>query len=290
MSSNAPTSRSAALDPRCLGRPVHLLPRVTEGLRDALQRGLCLPWNRRYRTRYEMRSVALLPLNQTGAELPGRWLRTQGPLGPLACQIDRALVLSLMARRLGLASAPSAHDGDPSTATEERLQQAVALQLCGQSIHLLAQAAVADSLADSIPAPTLAPLQAGGAISLPADGWILELRLWDAEAQPPTDMIMRVALDGAYVAPVLRHLAGPGRAPKNTKAAQPLPRRLTLKMQARLLERELPLGDVLDLRPGALIPVRLADATLMVDGSPLMSAAVAEHQGKLCLTSFQDLE
>lgn len=290
MSSNASPSPTAALDPRCLGRPVHLLPRVTESLRDALQRHLCLPWNRRYRTRYELRSVVLRPLNQAGTELPGRWLRTQGPLGPVACQIDRALVLSLMARRLGLTGSTSATDSDPSTATEERLQQAVALQLCGQSVHMLAQAAVADSMADSIPAPTLAPLQAGGAISLDADGWILELRLWDAEAQPPTEMSMRLVLDGAYVAPVLRHLAGPGRSAKTTKAAQPLPRRLTLKMQARLLERELPLGSVLDLRPGSLIPVRLADATLMVEGSPLMRAAVAEYQGKLCLTSFQDLE
>jgi len=290
MSSNAPTSRPAALDPRCLGRPVHLLPRVTEGLRDALQRSLCQPWNRRYRTRYELRSVALQPLNQPGVDLPGRWLRTQGPLGPLACQIDRSLVLSLMARRLGLAGPQPAAEQDPSTATEERLQQALALQLCGQSVQLLAQAARGDGPGEPVPTPALAPLQTGAGIHLEADGWIMELRLWDAEAQPPAEMSMRLALDGGYVAPVLRHLAGPARTPRAAQQAQPLPRRLVLKLQARLLEQELPLGQVLDLRPGSLIPVRLADATILVDGSPLMQAAVAEHQGKLCLTSFEDLE
>lgn len=283
MQSPAIPSRPPALDTRGLGRPVHLLPRTAERLREALQGSLCQPWNRRYRTRYEVQGLTLGPLAKPGtAGRGGRWLRANGPLGALLCQIDRALVLGLMARRLGLVETPTQDTSETASATEDRHLQALARQLCVQVVQLLAQVA---GDADA-PLPTLSVLQPGNPDELDADAWQLELVITEAGA--PTAMPLRLALAASYLNPLLRHLAGPARSTK--PPVQPLERRLTLKLQARLLERELPLGDVLALRPGALIPVRLSDATVMVDEEALLRAAVAEHQGKLCLTSFQDLE
>lgn len=344
--------RPAALDTRSLGRPVHLLPQVAQRLREALQRALVQPWNRRYHSRYELQALTLRPfaaqdaaaLTPSGAT--ARWLRANGPAGPLACRIDRPLVLALMARRLGLGADTALATADtPPTATEDRLLHLLAGQFTGLSLQWLAQAARPEDEAeqDLTPLTDLPALQSGPLPTL-NDAWTLTVAMRDmtpalppampanasfkpeaAEAPaepeadgayeqadpaatpssaaavaadaapaaaPPQDMTLSLILDGAYLQPLLRRLSGQHRPARSGSAvgAPPLTRRLTLTLQARLLERELDLGAVLDLAPGALIPIRLADATVMVEGSALMSAAVAEHQGKLCLTSFQDLE
>lgn len=295
-SSTQPT-RLPALDPRSLGRPVHRLPRVAEALREALQRRLCQPWNRRYRAHYELQALTLKPLDPAALGEAGRWLRAPGTPdgpGPLACRLERALVLGLMARRLGLPLEPARPDtiqATPPTATEERLHQQLARQLCTLSLQLLEQART-DQLggADLPPATELGALTPASQPGLGADAWLMQLTI----AQDPLDdapLQVLLALDSGYITPLLHQLAQAARAARPPSApTQPLARRLNLTVQARLLEQPIALGDLLDLQPGALIPVRLADATVLVDNSPLMRAAVAEHQGKLCLTSFQDLE
>ncbi len=303
MTSPALSPRPAALDTRSLGRPVHLLPRVAVRLRETLHRQLCLPWNRRYHAHYDLREVSLQPLDRAAREAEvlldpdaGRWLHAMGPSGLVACRIDRALVNGLMARRLGLANASadapaSELSGLPMTATEERLLQALARQGCQLTLQALAQVATAAPDNDEAGSNDLPPLQIGGLPTNCTDAWEVTLLVRDADARPERDMHLRVVLDGAYLTPLLRRLAAQHRGPARAAVAvQPLARRLTLKLQARLLEQEMDLGSVLDLAPGALIPIHLADATVLVEGSPLMRAAVAEHHGKLCLTSFEDLE
>ena len=300
---SASPHRPAALDPRSLGRPVHLLPQVAQRLREALQRQLVQPWNRRYHSRHELHALTLRPLEgaprDTGAanvagvagvapESP-RWLRTTGPLGLLACRVDRPLVLALMAKRLGLGEDTALATADtPPTATEDRLLHLLAGQFAGLCVQWLQQAARADGDAtqDLTLESDLPPLQGGALPALGPDGWELIASLRDGDQEATISL----ALAGAYLLPLLRRLSAQHRPSRPPAQQPPLDRRLTLTLQARLLERELELGTVLDLRPGALIPIRLADATVMVEGSALMSAAVAEHQGKLCLTSFQDLE
>ncbi|MBO9689694.1 MAG: hypothetical protein J7598_24090 [Mitsuaria chitosanitabida] len=347
-----PPARPVALDTRTLGRPVHLLPQVALRLREALQRALVQPWNRRYHSRYELQALTLRPFaaGQDAAALAPsgvapRWLRANGPAGPLACRIDRPLVLGLMARRLGLGADTALATADtPPTATEDRLLHLLAGQFAGLSLQWLALAARPEDEAeqDLTPLVDLPALQSGPLPTL-NDAWTLTVAMRDmtpalplampanasfkpepaaAEpeadgayeqadpaatpsgpvtadastaapvASPAQDMTLSLILDGAYLQPLLRRLSEQHRPARSGSAvgAPPLTRRLTLTLQARLLERELDLGSVLDLAPGALIPIRLADATVMVEGSALMSAAVAEHQGKLCLTSFQDLE
>jgi flagellar motor switch protein FliM len=178
--------------------------------------------------------------------------------------------------------------GTPPTATEDRLLHLLAGQFARQCVHGLAQAASAgsDDAQDPAPADDALPMQGGALPAFGPDAWELIATMRDGE-QSST---LSLALAGAYLTPLLRHLSARQRPARPAAPQAPLDRRLSLTLQARLLERELDLGTVLDLRPGALIPIRLADATVLVEGSALMSAAVAEHQGKLCLTSFQDLE
>ncbi|MCH7345285.1 FliM/FliN family flagellar motor C-terminal domain-containing protein [Pelomonas sp. CA6] len=285
--------RPAALDPRSLGRPLHLLPAVAEQMREALQRQVCLAWNRRYRADYQLRTLTLKPLDRRVGGTEGRWLRTLGPQGAVACRMERRLVTGLMARRLGLADASTPPEAaGTGSATEERLEQQLARRWIALCLQLIEQAAAQGGLDAAAPAATAsepALLQPSAHPGLGADAWLLQLCIADG-LQGETHEVL-LALDGSYLAPLLRHLADGARAARPPATAPlPLGRRLNLRLQARLLERELALGTVLDLAPGSLIPIRLADATVLVDESPLMRATVAEHQGKLCLTSFQDLE
>jgi len=70
----------------------------------------------------------------------------------------------------------------------------------------------------------------------------------------------------------------------------PLPTRLTLTRVARLLQKDIPLGQLADLHVGDVIPISLGTTDVLIDDSRLFTATVAEHQGKLCLTSFADVD
>src|SRR5690606_20048729 len=77
---------------------------------------------------------------------------------------------------------------------------------------------------------------------------------------------------------------------KQMTASKPFPARLQLTLRARLLEKEVSLGTLLDLRPGDVLPISLGDADVLIDDSRLFTASVAEHHGKLCLTSLADVD
>jgi flagellar motor switch protein FliM len=58
----------------------------------------------------------------------------------------------------------------------------------------------------------------------------------------------------------------------------------------RLASKEVTLGSLYDLQVGDVIPISLARADVLLEDSRLFTAAVTEHKGKLCLTSFEDAE
>jgi len=258
------------LDPRMLGRPVHLLPRFAETLRERLDEMLRLQLNRRWRSHYAVGELAFQPLD--GVVGAGRWLAGRGPLGLLACRMERPLLLSVMSRRYG----DAIPGNPPETSSEERVQQQLTRLLLDTTLSSLLEAETATPELR----PTMAP-------SLPEGSWLLKLTLREGEQGLASRVV--VALAPGYLAPLLARLA-PNRPRPARADAQDLPRLLQLKLQARLLQQELSLGELLALRPGSLLPIRLRDSDVLVDGRRLFTASVAEHQGKLCLTSFQDAE
>jgi flagellar motor switch protein FliM len=274
MSTPATRNAAAVLDPRTLGRPVHLLPQFTGRLREGLG-ALLRQHNRRYRARYQVDELSLAP----GQGAAGRWLTSDAPEGRMSCLLERSLVLSLMAHRYGSTLAEAANA--PQTATEERLQALLCRQVLGCAQQALGQ-----------PGTELA-LQHSTVSGLAPGGWVVQAAISEPEQGLASTLF--IGLDGACVDRLLRRLADeqPARAPRPRSAPpQPLARRLDVKLQARLLQQTLSLGALLDLRPGDLVPVRLnPKATqVLVDGACLFTASVAEHQGKLCLTSFADAD
>lgn len=275
-----PRPAPQVLDSRTLGRPVHLLPRFAEQLRQSLADLFRQQLNRRYRAGYEIGDVGIELLD---GELPeGRWcVGGEAPLRAAAL-IDRALVLSVMARRYGgtAAAAPTAAGEPRETATEERSLAQLSRQLTAPGLRLIdAHAVLPEAL---LPQPR--PALTRGCL----------IRVTVLEASEGLSSTVCLALDAGWLDRLLTQLAAPasatGAAAATDSNPQQLARQLPLTLQARLLEQTMTLGELLELRPGAVIPVRLKATDVLVDGSRLFTASVAEHQGKLCLTSFADAE
>jgi flagellar motor switch protein FliM len=267
------------LDPRTLGRPMHLLGGFTTQLRTALSESFRTGLNRRYGAGYEVDDVRVA--RQAGPIGPGRWFACATSVGRITLSMDRPLLLSVLDYRYGTPVHASA-DAEAAaavreTATEERL----AATLCARWTETLLACIGRQQDVELTASPSAPPARGG---------WTIEVGLSDSVRQVAG--VVSFALDDSAMGQVLRSIA-PAREcakPKPGAASPSAAGRLPLVLTGRLVEKQLALGDVLDLRPGAIIPVSLGLADVLVDDSRLFTAAVTEHKGKLCLTSFDDAE
>jgi len=277
------------LDPSLLGRPVHLLPKFARRFAEALGAVMSGPSGRRYWGAFRLAHLAFERAPDEGGL---RWLAVSGPLGTAAVAFERGLLLGLLEGRYGRgkAKAASAAVRDPAlervTATEERLATTLAAQLAEQ-LHLrvadgLLGAGVEDAPAAmplAMPAPAAAPGKAG---------WVIRVDLQDAHGEAPSHCW--IALDGVLMAHVLQGLKEERSKVRGARPSEPLATGLTVKLEGRLASKEMLLETLFALKVGDVIPVSVGRADVLLDESRLFTAAVAEHKGKLCLTSFEDAE
>jgi flagellar motor switch protein FliM len=276
------TKAHRVLDARTLGRPVHLTDRFTSQIRDEISEYFRVRFNRRYHAGFEIGSAEL---THSLLQPPQRWLAFGAGSGCIGFSISREIVLRIQRYRYGM---PDGEELEPETASEERLASMLGAQLVNM---------VARAIESLLPPPT----ESTGELQLfdtpakfPAEsGWTLQV----AVAEPARNVTgaLWFLLDETWITRLLLGLApqrSHARPQRGVGAAHSpsLPARLHLTMTARLLEKELPLGKVLDLQVGDVIPVSLSRADVMVGDSRLFSASVAEHKGKLCLTTFEDME
>lgn len=278
----APTDKTvpahSALDPRTLGRPVHLLGEFAALLRHDLVERVHTSLNRRYQSRFELGEVSIAQLEAPAPSQSQRWLLFDAPTGEIGFALERPLLLSLLDYRYGAGAAPAKGASHPETATEERLAAMLARQFIGtvtRRIAMLPGVSVdAGELRDGrrdAPAPR---------------AWTLRAEL--SEHGHGVDGVLWITLGQGWMEQVFRGLA-PARHSTPPAAVQ-LGNALQLDLCTRLLETELPLGVLLDARVGDVIPIDLGPTAVLVNDSLLFRADVAEHKGKLCLTSFQDVD
>lgn len=289
------------LDPRTMGRPVHLLGKFNEQLRDDLAELLHTRLNRRYRSRFEIESICLAP--QADQSKPRRWLSYVSATGRIDFALDRPLLLCILDYRYG------GRDGDagarsatqaavapgsqavPETATEERLAAMLGGQLVGAvATRIEAMQPRTDDAAVPAPAMTLSELPNNLCSD---DAWILRVNVIEHEQQVSGSLWFR--LDEAWMTRLLRNLAPPrdrrgAQRIAGAATTQPLPARLQLTLVARLLEKQVPLGVLLDLRVGSVIPVSLGATDVLIGDTRLFTGRIVEHKGRLCLTSFEYVE
>lgn len=285
------------LDPSLLGRPVHLLHIFAAQLRDDLAQSMRLNMNRRYWGGFEVQEVAFSRLE--GNEIRSRWLSFAAPAGQIAFSLERKVLLSVLNYRYGSGAKTEAKsDGaaapDESTvrvtATEERLAVVLGQQLCGTLAgRIELNLPAADKPADA------EPQDGADSEFKPAPGqhpvkgtWVITVTL--AESAGGASGQFWFALDKQLMSSVLRGLLRDRDNGKKAKPAPPLAQRLQLGLIGRLASKEVSLGTLYDLQVGDVIPISLSRADVLLEESRLFTAAVTEHKGKLCLTSFEDAE
>lgn len=282
------------LDPSLLGRPVHLLPKFARRFADALGTAMLGPGGRRYWGSWRLANLAF----ERAPDQEGlRWLAVAGPLGTAAVAFERGLLLDLLEGRYGRKGASSGAPRDPSlervTATEERLAATLTAQLAEQ-LH----ARVAEGLAAAgveVPGADAAVVEAPAPASAPGKaGWVIRISL---TAQGPKDAPDErrshcwIGLDQQLMSYVLQGLKEERSSVRTARAGDDgLSAGLFVKLEGRLASKETTLGALFELKVGDVIPVSVGRADVLLDESRLFTAAVAEHKGKLCLTSFEDAE
>jgi len=269
------------LDARTLGRPVHLTDRFTTQMREEVAEYFRINLNRRYGARFACGAARLdfAPLPCA----PARWIAFRGSDAGIAFAMSREIVHRILRYRYGI---PEGEALEAETAGEERLVSLLGTHF----VNMIARRI--DSLA-----PGTQPGASLEAVETPpgfpwSNGWTLRVDIEEAPCNASGSLWLM--LDEAWVARLLQGLA-PARerertARPETAGTAPLPARLQLAISARLLEKQMPLGAVLDLRAGDVIPISLARADVLVADSRLFTATVAENKGKLCLTTFEEME
>lgn len=278
------------LDPCLLGRPVHLLPQFASQLRDDLGAAMRVAPARRYWEAFELLAVDFVRAPE--AADAGRWLGFDCGAGGVAFAIERATLLAILNYRYARRGQVAGTTPDPATvrvtATEERLgvvlgQQLTAVLAQRVEVNLARSGVVGAAKAPGAPAqPRLAAAPAKGS-------WTLGMTLRDIHTGQAGQYWL--ALDQALMATVLQGLL-PERAHERTvrKGGVSLASTLQVRLDGRLVSKEITLETLFALKVGDIIPVSLGRAAVLLDESPLFTAAVSEHNGMLCLTSFEDTE
>jgi flagellar motor switch protein FliM len=280
-------SQHQVLDPALLGRPVHLLPQFARRLGEDLAGAMQAPVARRYWGPFQLEAVAFMRAPEQGLL---RWLGSATEYGTIAVAFDRPLLLGLLDCRYGArgsAPAPAPDIGAVRiTATEERL----AVTLTQQLADVLAARVGANLNAAGLAAAAVAGLAPAQSVSAPAKtAWTIQVTL--REPQSGHSGRFWMAPDQALMADILRGLQPEKVRPHVARtAAEPLATTLQVKLEGRLASKEITLANLFDLQVGDVIPVAVGRADVLLDEARLFTAVVAEHKGKLCLTSFEDTE
>ncbi|WP_185756425.1 FliM/FliN family flagellar motor C-terminal domain-containing protein [Pandoraea apista] len=263
-----------------LGRPTHKLGAFGNSLAICLERYLNAQADPRNVASMTVGNVAFHASANDLCALPWRsqWIGE----GAIGVHVDRALLTSILELRYGAARAPRSNaPEEPATVLETSTELRLAKRLATDLPLVFARAIPTASLQ---PAATTAPS---------TSRFQPELFATFDVTNAAHRVIGRIAfaVEETWRNHLFDHLWAMNRRAKVVKREDAmLASRLKIPLTAQLLEMELPFGDVLGLHAGSVLPIRWrSSARVLTNGSPLFSATVAEHDGKLCLIDLTDL-
>jgi len=282
------------LDPCLLGRPVHRLPVFAAQLKEDLAQAMRLNLNRRYWGSFQVDSVDFARLD--GSEPRARWLNFAAPAGDIAFSLERKVLLSVLNFRYGRSKSDGSLDDATVkvTATEDRLAVVLGQQLAGTLAGRIEANLPRQEKAEAPPADTHAHDFHAAPGAQPAAGtWVINVTVSDHDTGAKPALVGRFsfALDKQLMTSVLHGLAPERDNARRTGQVQaPLVSRLQVHLKGILVTKDILLGNLFDLQLGDVIPISMHRADVLLDDSRLFTAAVSEHKGKICLTSFEDAE
>ncbi|AMC36082.1 FliM/FliN family flagellar motor switch protein [Janthinobacterium sp. B9-8] len=257
---------STTLDHSTLGRPLHLLAGLNERLKIEVDAFLKSEFNRPYRA-----ALGISQISQSASKAnPVQWIDLG--VGQLAVEMSRSFLLRTLDYRYGAKAKPTEINeallSSEETSTEQRLKSSLANKMAQLFLGFLNQNTGAHSG------------------QRPEAVWQIEIEIIDQIDQLKSQICL--VLDHALFDLLLKMVAKP-RA--NSKSQTAFFDQLKIKCHVHLAEKSLTLDDVLKLKIGEILPISLqARANVYIGKSKLFTASVAENNGALCLTSFEDAD
>ncbi|WP_334042201.1 FliM/FliN family flagellar motor C-terminal domain-containing protein [Burkholderia ambifaria] len=260
------------LDPCTLGRPYHLLEDVLQDIKRRIDQSLHERFNLRRGTSFVVTELSVAAMRSRNAAV---WRTYACNHGQISVRCDRGLLLTLLACHYGTSqdeAVPTAPA--PETGAERRFaaQQHTALLAAFASAMLGDQAEPFLPSGDIPPGPGVRVLRMTISDRLRKVGGDVEFALDDTWLDH-----LFARLDSQHLRP----------APDSAPAHVCIP----VMMSVHLLSKNMRLDELLRIRPGDVLPVRLPDTVdVLVNTVRLYRAALAEHQGALWITSFEPVE
>lgn len=278
MSALSPASRHATpaqpivLDPCTLGRPYHLLGDVLQDVQRRIDHLLHERFNLRRGTHFCATRAVIAAIRQRDT---AGWRAYASQDSQLHVRASRQLMLALLACHYDTPFHADTEPG-PETGTERRF---------AAHMHAALLGALASVVGDS-EAQALAP----AADTLPGAGArALRITIEDAARSLAGDI--EFALDGAWLARLFARIDTQRKRAPITADGTPAGRRIPVCLTVRMLTKDMALDDLLRMRRGDVLPVRLPDtADVLVNDVRVYRGALAEQQGAVCITAFEPVE
>jgi flagellar motor switch protein FliM len=281
LSVRAGTSGPAVvLDPRTLDRPFHLLDDFNRRLGRQIDRVLDRRFNQRHGASFAVGAVSIVPW--LAAQDEALWRGVALPTGSIAVRVARRMLLAMLDCHYGNPGSTPDEATAPETETEQRFGVLMSTALLDVLLDALIMCVEPSPDLALLPKPCAPPQRGQQVIRVE----IHEPSLGVADA-------LDFALDDAWLSRLFES-AAPARGSAVPAASfmppdTPLIERIPVTINAQMLSHDLLLDELIHLAPGDILPVRLpATAEVLVEGSPLYRAVIAEQNGTLWLTSFED--
>ncbi|CAJ0819353.1 MULTISPECIES: FliM/FliN family flagellar motor switch protein [Ralstonia] len=274
-SRNVQPAAQIVLDPCTLGRPYHLLDDVLHEVQRCIDHYFHERFNLRRGTKFTATHIAIGAFRPRDA---AGWHAYTSDNGAIAVRATRHLMLALLACHYDTPfDAAASADPGPESGTERRF----AAQMHGALLTAFATAITGDR-ADAFSPTTDGSPSVGARV----------VRITIQEPARNLSGDLEFALDDAWLIRLFARLDAQ-RPHATTPVADGTPAgvRIPMQLTVRMLTKDMPLDDLLKLRSGDVLPVRLPEtAEVLVGDVRLYRAALAEQQGAVCITAFEPVE
>lgn len=263
------------IDVNKLGRAYHKIPKIITEKFDSIEARLSIFFLKKYRMNAALRSMTF----DTDCHFKHAQI-FENAFGNIGFDINRTFLLNILHTYYGLSkdSNPLAGNSEqPVTKTEERLRNKLG--------HELAQLTmVQEILGDA--------LELKNDYSSVINQWAWSIQFW---LEGYDEYCFSILLDTHHVDILLASLRernAPNESqPKQLTAAQIEQRfvSMPLFLTGKLASLNLTVAQLLDIKPGDIIPVSLnAPLPVYIGNEQLFSATIAEDRGKIFMTDFND--
>jgi flagellar motor switch protein FliM len=266
-----PAESLTRLKPHKLGRHYHKIPQYIRELSGKYPRTISDYFLRNYRINLELLKVEVHDQVKEDAECVYR-----SPLGKVGFSIDRSLLTEALECYYGGTCLPSS-ETPPVSTSEQRLRSRLGVDIS----QLFARSVLAGNTFGKLEHHDNAYDQAQWE-------YIAEFQFTSHLTGSQASIFLY--LDSHLADELTSRLSRPAATPQSSSSLNPI-RDLPVRLDCVLTSLQMPLSQVLGLRPGDILPIRLLErCDVHINQQKLFRGNILEDDGSLLLTSLESVK